>query len=123
MITDGVDLYYGRSYDANDPYVVAAISDAQKAGVIVHSIFYRDTGRFDNGQWTVTGAQSYLLQVSCRVQAAELTGWASAIQFRSRHFSTTWLPGSKISMSWEYWRTREAQLSSNRSRRRTTHRA
>ncbi len=64
MITDGVDLYYGRSYDANDPYVQAAISDAQKAGVIVHSIFYRDTGRFDNGQWTVAGAQSYLLQVS-----------------------------------------------------------
>ena len=64
MITDGVDLYYGRTYDANDSYVVAAISDAQNAGVIVHSIFYRDTGRFDNGQWTVSGAQSYLLQVS-----------------------------------------------------------
>ncbi len=64
MITDGVDLYYGRSYDPNDPYVQAAISDAQKAGIIVHSIFYRDTGRFDNSQWTEAGAQNYLLLVS-----------------------------------------------------------
>ena len=64
MITDGVDLYYGRSYDPNDPYVLAAVTDAQKAGIIVHSIFFRDTGRFDNGQWTESGAQNYLLQVS-----------------------------------------------------------
>jgi hypothetical protein len=64
MITDGVDLYYGRSYDPNDPYVQAAISDSQKAGIIVHSIFFRDTGRFDNSQWTEAGAQNYLLQVS-----------------------------------------------------------
>ena len=64
MITDGVDLYYGRGYDPNDPYVQAAITDAQKAGIIVHSIFFKDTGRFDNSQWTVAGAQNYLLQVS-----------------------------------------------------------
>lgn len=64
MITDGVDLYGGRRYDPGNPYVRAAIMDAQKAGVIVHSIFYRDTGRFDNGQVSWGGAQSYLLQVA-----------------------------------------------------------
>ncbi len=64
MITDGVDLYYGRGFDPNDPYVQSAISDAQKAGVLVYSIFYRDTGRFDRSQWTEAGAQGYLLQVS-----------------------------------------------------------
>jgi hypothetical protein len=64
MITDGVDLYYGRSYDPNDPYVQAAITDAQKAGIIVHSIFYRNTGRFDNSSWTEAGAQNYLNLVS-----------------------------------------------------------
>jgi hypothetical protein len=64
MITDGVDLYYGRSYDPNDPYVQTAISDAQKAGIIVHSIFFRNTGRFDNSQWTEAGAQNYLNLVS-----------------------------------------------------------
>jgi hypothetical protein len=64
MITDGVDLYNGRGFDPNDPYVQASIADSQKAGVIVHSIFYRDTGRFDRGQWTEAGAQNYLQQVS-----------------------------------------------------------
>jgi hypothetical protein len=64
MITDGVDLYYGRGYNPDDPYVQAAISDSQKAGIIVHSIFYRDAGRFDSGQWTEAGAQNYLQQVS-----------------------------------------------------------
>jgi hypothetical protein len=64
MITDGVDLYYGRSYDPNDPYVQAAITDAQRAGVIVHSIFFRNTGRFDNSSWTEAGAQNYLNLVS-----------------------------------------------------------
>ena len=64
MITDGVDLYYGRRYDPDDPYVQTAISDAQKAGIPVFSIFWRDTGRFDNSEWTQAGAQNYLLQVS-----------------------------------------------------------
>ncbi len=64
MITDGVDLYYGRAYDPNDPYVQTAISDAQKAGIPVYSIFWKDTGRFDSSQWTTAGAQNYLLQVS-----------------------------------------------------------
>jgi hypothetical protein len=64
MITDGVDLYYGRTYDPNDPYVQSAITDSQRAGVLVHSIFYRDAGRFDSGQWTEAGAQNYLQQVS-----------------------------------------------------------
>jgi hypothetical protein len=64
MVTDGVDLYYGNTYDSNDPYVQSAISDSQKAGVLVYSIFFKDTGRFDNSRWTVFGAQNYLLQVS-----------------------------------------------------------
>ena len=64
MITDGVDLYYGARYDPDDPYVQAAITDSQKAGVIVYSIFYKDSGRFDNSSWTEGGAQNYLLQVS-----------------------------------------------------------
>jgi hypothetical protein len=64
MITDGVDLYYGLRYDPNDPYVQTAISDSQKAGIPVFSIFWKDTGRFDNSGWTQAGAQNYLLQVS-----------------------------------------------------------
>jgi hypothetical protein len=64
MITDGVDLYGGRRFDPGNPYVRAAIMDAQKAGVIVDSIFYRDAGRAGSGQAAGGGGQSYLLQVA-----------------------------------------------------------
>ena len=64
MVTDGVDRYSGGRFDPEDPYVQAAISDAQKAGVIVYSIYYRGAGRFDRN-WLVTdGGQNYLTQVS-----------------------------------------------------------
>src|ERR1700733_15887653 len=37
MVTDGVDRYSGARFDPEDPYVQAATSDAQKAGVVVYS--------------------------------------------------------------------------------------
>ena len=44
MVTDGVDRYSGGRFDPENPYVQAATSDAQKAGVIVYSIYYRGAG-------------------------------------------------------------------------------
>jgi hypothetical protein len=64
MVTDGVDRYSGGRYDPEDPYVQAATSDAQKAGVIVYSIYYRGAGRFDRNAFVTDGGQNYLTQVS-----------------------------------------------------------
>jgi VWFA-related protein len=64
MVTDGVDRYSGGRYDPEDPYVQAATSDAQKAGVIVYSIYYRGAGRFDQNRMVTDGGQNYLTQVS-----------------------------------------------------------
>jgi hypothetical protein len=64
MVTDGVDRYSGGRYDPEDPYVQAATSDAQKAGVIVYSIYYRGAGRLDNSFVVTDGGQNYLTQVS-----------------------------------------------------------
>jgi hypothetical protein len=65
MVTDGVDRYSGgRRYDPENPYVQAAISDAQKAGVIVYSIYYRGAGRLDRGFAATDSGQNYLTQVS-----------------------------------------------------------
>ena len=65
MVTDGVDRYSGeRGFNPEDPYVQAAISDAQKAGLIVYSIFYRGVGRADRGFVSTDTAQNYLTQVS-----------------------------------------------------------
>lgn len=64
MVTDGVDRYSSGRFDPENPYVQAATSDAQKAGVIVYSIYFRGAGRFDRGEMVTDGGQNYLTQVS-----------------------------------------------------------
>lgn len=62
MITNGVDPYNGSTsiLNQNSPYVEAAITDAQRAGVVVSSIYYGDAG-FRGGRGSLSG-QSYLTQ-------------------------------------------------------------
>ena len=43
MITDGLDPY-NRRFDPEDPYLQAAIDDSIRAGLVVNSIFWHDTG-------------------------------------------------------------------------------
>lgn len=64
MITNGVDPYNGstRLSNQDSPYVQSAIEDAQRAGVMVSSIYYRDSG-FGTGSAAFSG-QSYLQQVA-----------------------------------------------------------
>jgi hypothetical protein len=63
MVTDGIDRYNLR-YDPEDPYLQAAIKDSQKAGLIVYSIYFRDTGRLDQGGYETNAGQSLLTQVA-----------------------------------------------------------
>jgi hypothetical protein len=64
MITNGVDPYNGstRITNQDSPYVNAAVTDAQRAGVAVYSIYYNDAG-FGRGRGSFSG-QSYLSQVA-----------------------------------------------------------
>jgi hypothetical protein len=64
MITNGVDPYNGstRITNQDSPYVAAAVTDAQRAGVPVYSIYYSDAG-FRGGRGSFSG-QSYLEQVA-----------------------------------------------------------
>jgi hypothetical protein len=64
MVTDGVDRYSGGRFDPENPYVQAATSDAQKAGVVVYSIYFRGAGRFDRSFVATDGGQNYLTQLS-----------------------------------------------------------
>lgn len=64
MVTDGVDRYSGARFDAENPYVQAATSDAQRAGIIVYSIYYRGAGRIDQNRLVADSGQNYLTQVS-----------------------------------------------------------
>jgi hypothetical protein len=43
MITDGFDPY-NPHFDPDDPYLQAAINDSVRAGLVVHGIFWHDTG-------------------------------------------------------------------------------
>jgi hypothetical protein len=64
MITNGVDPYNGSTSITNQdsPYVSAAVTDAQRAGVPVYSIYYNDAG-FRGGRGSFSG-QSYLQQMA-----------------------------------------------------------
>ena len=64
MLTSGVDPYNGstRLSNQDSPYVQAAVDDAERAGVAVYSIYYRDAG-FRGGSPSLSG-QSYLQQVA-----------------------------------------------------------
>lgn len=64
MITNGVDPYNGSTSPLNQdsPYVAAAVTDAQREGVAVYSIYYADAG-IRGGRASFSG-QSYLQQVA-----------------------------------------------------------
>jgi hypothetical protein len=64
MITSGIDRYNGSTSPMNQdsPYVAQAVTDAQRAGVPVYSIYY---GRRNvNGQMSSFSGQSYLSQMA-----------------------------------------------------------
>jgi hypothetical protein len=63
MITDGIDRY-GTGSGLDDPYVNAAISDAQKKGIVVFSIYTRGAGHFGHSFWRNSWGQNFLSQVS-----------------------------------------------------------
>jgi hypothetical protein len=64
MITNGVDPYNGSTSPLNQssPYVDSAVTDAQRAGVPVYSIYFSDAG-FGRGRGSFSG-QNYLAQMA-----------------------------------------------------------
>jgi len=64
MITDGVDPYNGSTSILNQdsPYVASAVTDAQRRGIPVYSIFFSDAG-FRGGRADFSG-QSYPSQLA-----------------------------------------------------------
>jgi hypothetical protein len=59
MISSGTDsLYYGG--DLQNPYLLKAIADSQKSGILVHSIYYESAGHYGHSYYQVNLGQSYL---------------------------------------------------------------
>ena len=62
MVTDGIDRYWGSGPD--DAYVDEVIQQAQRAGVIVYSIYTPGGGHFGHSFWRTYWGQNYLSQLS-----------------------------------------------------------
>ncbi len=65
MVTNGEDPYY-RSRDMQDPYVAAAIQNSQKTGMLVYSIYFRNTFGGGSTSFSTLMGQSYLQYVANR---------------------------------------------------------
>jgi hypothetical protein len=63
MISDGVD-YYNPRYDPQDPYMQTAVEDSVRAGLVVYSIYWQNTGRFDRTWYANNAGQNLLMQVT-----------------------------------------------------------
>ena len=63
MVSDGIDRYYDIP-DPQDPYVEAAVEDAQKAGVIVDTIYNPGIGHVGHSYWRNYWGQMHLSQLS-----------------------------------------------------------
>lgn len=63
MVSDGIDRYYGTG-DLSDPYVDSAVSDAQRAGIIVSAIYSPGAGHFAHSRWQSYWGQMYLAQLA-----------------------------------------------------------
>jgi hypothetical protein len=62
MITSGIDSLYRGTYP--DPYVDAAIQDAQCAGVVVYSIYTPSAGHLGHSYYLTYWGQNFLSQLS-----------------------------------------------------------
>lgn len=63
MVSDGIDLYYD-GHDPSDPYLEAAIDDAQRAGIVVSAIYTPGAGHFGHSYWQTYWGQLYLAQLT-----------------------------------------------------------
>jgi hypothetical protein len=62
MVTPGIDPLYLGTFP--DPYVDAAVEDAQCAGVVVYSIYAPGAGHYGHSHWLDYWGQNFLAQLS-----------------------------------------------------------
>src|SRR5579863_3059979 len=81
MITDGIDRYWGSGPD--NAYVEEVIQQAQRAGVLVYSIYTPGVGHYGHSFWRTYWGQNYLSQLSDETGAESyyLIGSAPPVTF------------------------------------------
>ena len=61
LISSGMDDW--SPPDPQNPYLLKAIADAQRAGILVHSIYYAGAGHMGHSYWRVNWGQNYLAEL------------------------------------------------------------
>jgi hypothetical protein len=61
LITSGIDPW--SPPDPQNPYLQKAIADAQRAGILVHSIYYGEAGHLGHSYWRINWGQNYLSEL------------------------------------------------------------
>jgi VWFA-related protein len=103
MISSGIEAL-GGGYMPDNPYVNAGISSAQKAGVVVYSIYDPSAGHMGHGFWRNTWGQNFLSQLS-----DETGGEFYAIGFGSPVSFQPFLQAIVTQMQHQYLLTFEAR--------------
>lgn len=62
LVSDGIDRFGGSG--PSNPYVDSAIEEAQRAGVIIYSIYTPGVGHYGRSFWRINWGQNYLSQIS-----------------------------------------------------------
>jgi hypothetical protein len=62
MVSSGIDPDYGSGPD--NPYLSRAIDTAQRAGVVVYSVYFPNAGHFGHSYRRINWGQNYLSQLS-----------------------------------------------------------
>lgn len=62
LISSGIDTYYSPP-DQENPYLLKAIGDAQRAGILVHSIYFAEAGHLGHSYWRINWGQNYLSEL------------------------------------------------------------
>jgi len=62
LVSDGIDRFGGSG--PSNPYVDSAIEEAQRAGVIIYSIYTPGVGHYGHSFWRMNWGQNYLSQIS-----------------------------------------------------------
>jgi hypothetical protein len=61
LISSGIDTW--SPPDPENPYLEKAISDAQRAGILVNSIYFASAGHLGHSYWRTNWGQNYLSQL------------------------------------------------------------
>ncbi len=82
MISSGIEGL-GGGYMPDNPYVNAGISSAQKAGLVVYTIYSPSVGHFGHSYWRTTWGQNFLSQLSDETGGEFYTiGYGSPVSFQ-----------------------------------------